>query len=117
MVVTVTCSFSEIQVWVIYSPFMQESMLQWFINTGEAANEVFVPSTLLRSNFEDSSAIPDKWSDISGSRSHDNDGHGVQPVTARTPSVVPKVASHELNSQERDFAISRYKEKRKSRRY
>ncbi|KAG8486140.1 hypothetical protein CXB51_019536 [Gossypium anomalum] len=50
-----------------------------------------------------------------------NDGPEDQQMKPQTGvgtiSALPKVAVHELNSQERETAISRYKEKKKTRRY
>ncbi|KAB5527471.1 hypothetical protein DKX38_021318 [Salix brachista] len=86
---------------------------------GEAANQVFLPSTLPRSNFEESCAVPDKEINISDSASQINDGREAepQPRTIGTLPVLPNAGTHELSSQDRDSAISRYKEKRQTRRY
>ncbi|KAL9384965.1 hypothetical protein Peur_021975 [Populus x canadensis] len=86
---------------------------------GEAANQVSFPSTLPGSNFEESCAVPEKEFNISDSASHINDGHEAepQPSTIGTLPVLPNDGTHELSSQERDSAISRYKEKKQTRRY
>ncbi|KAH8489234.1 hypothetical protein H0E87_024758 [Populus deltoides] len=86
---------------------------------GEAANQVSFPSTLPGSNFEGSYAVPEKEFNISDSASHINDGHEAepQPSTIETLPVLPNVGTRELSSQERDSAISRYKEKKQTRRY
>ncbi|KAJ6329176.1 hypothetical protein OIU77_010786 [Salix suchowensis] len=86
---------------------------------GEAANQVFLPSTLPGSNFEESCAVPDKETNISDSASHINYGREAepQPRTTGTLPVLPNAGTHELSSQDRDSAISRYKEKRQTRRY
>ncbi|KAJ6674888.1 ZINC FINGER PROTEIN CONSTANS-LIKE 10 [Salix viminalis] len=86
---------------------------------GEAANQVFLPSTLPGSNFEESCAVPEKETNISDSASHINDGREAepQPRTIGTLPVLPNAGTHELSSQDRDSAISRYKEKRQTRRY
>ncbi|KAI5565259.1 hypothetical protein POPTR_014G134601v4 [Populus trichocarpa] len=86
---------------------------------GEAANQVSFPSTLPGSNFEESRAVPEKEFNISDSASHINDGHEAepQPSTIGTLPVLPNDGTHELSSQERDSAISRYKEKKQTRRY
>ncbi|GMI85802.1 B-box protein 11 [Hibiscus trionum] len=82
----------------------ESSPLQCFNdNNVEMANPAFLPFP------EENAAVPNKHLD--SSRSIDvNDG----PEGQMQP---PKVAVHELNSQERDSAISRYKEKKKTRRY
>jgi len=96
---------------LIYLCFIQEN--------GEAANQVSFPSTLPGSNFEESYAVPEKEFNISDSASHINDGHEAepQPSTIETLPVLPNVGTRELSSQERDSAISRYKEKKQTRRY
>lgn len=99
---------------------MQTSSLRWPTDSCEAANQR--PLTLLRNHFEESFAVPDKHLDTTGctrnvSVSDGDEGRSQHPITAETSAVFPKVSVHELNSQERDSAISRYKEKRKTRRY
>ncbi|KAJ4832103.1 hypothetical protein Tsubulata_028050, partial [Turnera subulata] len=99
-------------------PDFEETLHQWCNDTEEAGNQA-VPSASLKSNFRDMLVVPDKQSGSGGSLSHANDDHEAQPQnpsTARALSLFPKVAPHELNSQERDSAISRYKEKKKTRR-
>ncbi|KAL5859029.1 hypothetical protein ACOSQ4_000325 [Xanthoceras sorbifolium] len=94
------------------------SAVQWFTDSFEATNQL--PSKLLRNNFEESSVVPDQHLDTGGCVSHSSDGHKERshlPITTEPVPVFPKVGLHELNSQERDSAISRYKEKRKTRRY
>lgn len=48
---------------------------------------------------------------------NESQGQPENPVSADTQPLVPRVAQYDLNSQERESAISRYKEKRKTRRY
>ncbi|KAK9281990.1 hypothetical protein L1049_004901 [Liquidambar formosana] len=98
----------------------EASAFQWCSDSGEATNQVFLPSTLLGSNREDSCLVPDKPSDIGSGVSHANGDHERKSqhlMITETSPVFPKVASHEFNSQERDTALSRYKEKKKTRRY
>ncbi|CAK7348244.1 unnamed protein product [Dovyalis caffra] len=92
----------------------EENLPNWFTDNGEAANEVYFPSTFPRSNYEESCAVPDNELNIGGSASHINDGHEAEPQPF-TIGVPVDVVTHELNSQERDSAISRYKEKKKTR--
>ncbi|KAL3577618.1 hypothetical protein D5086_019122 [Populus alba] len=98
--------------------YQQENLPDWLADYGEAAHQVCFPSTLPRSNFEESCAVPDKELNIIGSASHVHDDHAAepQPLTIETLPALPNVVTYELNSQERDSAISRYKEKKKTRR-
>ncbi|XP_011033605.1 PREDICTED: zinc finger protein CONSTANS-LIKE 13-like [Populus euphratica] len=86
---------------------------------GEAANQASFPSTSPGSNFEESCAVPEAEFKISDSASHINDSHEAEPQPSSIGKlpVLPNVGTHELNSQERDSAISRYKEKKQTRRY
>lgn len=101
-------------------PIVQASAFQCCTDSGEAANHFFLPNSSTRSYLEESHVVPDKHSDISCSVTHSNDGcegHSRYPIKSETSSTFQRVASHELNSQERDSALSRYKEKKKTRRY
>ncbi|KAJ6710440.1 ZINC FINGER PROTEIN CONSTANS-LIKE 10 [Salix koriyanagi] len=97
----------------------EENLPVWLADYGEAANHVFSSSTLPRSNFEESCAVPDKELNIIGSTSHIHDDHEAmpQPLTIETLPALPNAVAHDMNSQERDSAVSRYKEKKKTRRY
>ncbi|KAL4340167.1 hypothetical protein GQ457_08G021470 [Hibiscus cannabinus] len=89
----------------IVQPFLtyESSPLQW--SNVEMGNEAFT--------------VPNKQ--VDSSRSVDvNEGQMQTQMGAGNtlaPPPIPKPAVHELNSQERDSAISRYKEKKKTRRY
>ncbi|KAJ9171872.1 hypothetical protein P3X46_015178 [Hevea brasiliensis] len=99
-------------------PVYEENVFHWISDTGEAGNQVCDPSPLLRS--KESSVLPDKQPNIGGSVNRANGREEEEPqfpLSTRMISVFSKVGSHELNSQERDSAISRYKEKKKTRRY
>lgn len=101
-------------------PAFEEGLYQWFNDTEETENEGLVPCASLKSNFKDTSATPDKQHDVDGSVSHTHNEHEPQPLppaTSSALSLLPKVAPLELNSQERGSALSRYKEKKKTRRY
>ncbi|XWS76500.1 hypothetical protein CRYUN_Cryun01aG0181700 [Craigia yunnanensis] len=98
-------------------PTYESSPLQCFSDNVEMANQVFLPFP--QGYTEESAVVPDKHLDSSRTI-HVNDSLEDQlqhQIAAGTISALPKVAVHELNSQERDSAISRYKEKRKTRRY
>lgn len=99
-------------------PNYKGGAFQWGINNIELADRGF-PSKLVGSYGEESRLVPDKDLDNGGSGSHANCGHEAQThhyVGTEIIHVPPKVV-RELTSQERDTAISRYKEKKKTRRY
>ncbi|XP_057965752.1 zinc finger protein CONSTANS-LIKE 13 isoform X2 [Malania oleifera] len=105
-------------------PAYEASAFNWRSDGGEAANQVCLPSTLLRSRTEESPENSNKHSvticsvsNVSGS----DEGQLRHPIISRTSSVpssgLTKAAPHEVTSQDRETAISRYKEKKKARRY
>ncbi|CAI9781127.1 unnamed protein product [Fraxinus pennsylvanica] len=88
-------------------------------DSGEVADQDF-SSTLLGSYIDTNHLVPDKDLDVGDSPFQSNgcqEGQSRVPVNSKPLEAIPKVAARELNSQERDFAISRYKEKRKTRRF
>ncbi|XP_041016756.1 zinc finger protein CONSTANS-LIKE 13 [Juglans microcarpa x Juglans regia] len=104
----------------IESPDFGAGDFQWFSDGGQAANQFCISNSFKRSYIEESPVVPEKHSDIGGSVSHANDGNEAQSlhvIISENSSALPKVSPHELNSQERDSALSRYKEKKKTRRY
>ncbi|MBA0636895.1 hypothetical protein Godav_025435 [Gossypium davidsonii] len=103
---------------LIFFLFMQSSALRFFGDNVEMTDKVFVPFSELRGHTEECAVVPDKH--LGSSRTipvSDTLGNQQHQIDAGTVSALPKVAVHELNSQERDSAISRYKEKRKTRRF
>ncbi|PPR98082.1 hypothetical protein GOBAR_AA22589 [Gossypium barbadense] len=93
------------------------SALRFFGDNVEMTDQVFVPFSELRGHTEECAVVPDKH--LGSSRTipvSDSLGNQQHQIDTGTVSALPKVAVHELNSQERDSAISRYKEKRKTRR-
>uniref|UniRef100_A0A803NQG1 CCT domain-containing protein n=1 Tax=Cannabis sativa TaxID=3483 RepID=A0A803NQG1_CANSA len=102
-------------------PTYETPSCQWTIDGGETADQKVLvdksfSSHLKRSykDFEKHSEIDDTWCHVN------DDGHNEQPqhpMNSRAFSDFQKVPSYELTSQEREGAISRYKEKRKTRRY
>lgn len=101
-------------------PTCQAAGFKWIGDRDEPADQDFLPS-LLQKYIREDSTISNKLIDISGSINQTNDVHesiSQEPISNKTLPPFPRVAQHEfLNSQERDSAISRYKEKRKTRRY
>ncbi|KAL0419979.1 UNVERIFIED_CONTAM: Zinc finger protein CONSTANS-LIKE 13 [Sesamum radiatum] len=95
------------------------SALNWFDFTGAVEDKGF-PSTFVGSFNEMSHLVPDKDSDVGDSTGI---AHGLQevqssiPVDSKSFQGLPISGARELNTQERDSALSRYKEKRKTRRY
>lgn len=59
--------------------------------------------------------VPDLNSNNDGTASHASDGYGGQ-MNSEDSSAFPKVPSHECTLH-RESALSRYKEKKKTRRY
>ncbi|KAF5731483.1 CONSTANS-like zinc finger protein [Tripterygium wilfordii] len=99
-------------------PTCEDNVLQWLSDSGEGAPGFF-SSTVVGNHFEENHAVPEKYSD-GGNGSHTSNTHEGQPpdsIPTETVSNFPKFAPCELNSQERETAISRYKEKKKTRRY
>nr|KJB46780.1 hypothetical protein B456_008G008400 [Gossypium raimondii] len=99
-------------------PLPKSSALRFFGDNVEMTDKVFVPFSELRGHTEECAVVPDKH--LGSSRTipvSDSLGNQQHQIDAGTVSALPKVAVHELNSQERDSAISRYKEKRKTRRF
>ncbi|XVE77677.1 hypothetical protein DITRI_Ditri13aG0081300 [Diplodiscus trichospermus] len=95
-------------------PAFKSSALQCFSDNVEMANQVFLPFYT-----EESAVVPDEHLDTSRSiRANDSPEDKIQHQFAAGAILAsPKIAVCELNSQERDSAISRYKEKKKTRRY
>ncbi|VVA14110.1 PREDICTED: zinc finger [Prunus dulcis] len=85
---------------------------------GAAEKRESSPKTFIRTYLQECCVVPDKHSYNDGSASHANDGHGHGgQMNSEASSAFPKVAAHELSSQNRETALSRYKEKKKTRRY
>ncbi|KAL0435832.1 UNVERIFIED_CONTAM: Zinc finger protein CONSTANS-LIKE 13 [Sesamum radiatum] len=100
-------------------PSYETSALNWFEFTGGVEDKV-LPSTFVGSFNEMNHLVPDKDSDVGDSIGIANGLQEVQssaPVDSKPFQELPISGPRELNTQERDSAISRYKEKRKTRRY
>ncbi|KAK8486214.1 hypothetical protein V6N13_002892 [Hibiscus sabdariffa] len=100
-------------------PSYESSALWCFTDNVETTDHVFEPFSQLRGYTEETAVVPDTH--LGSSRTilvRDNlENQQQHQIDAGTTSALPKVVVHELNSQERNSAISRYKEKRKTRRY
>lgn len=98
---------------------MHSIPLQCFTDDFEISNQVFLPSAQLRGYTEETAVVPDKHLDSSRTiKVNDSPEDQLQhQIDAGTISRPSKIAVLELNSEERETAISRYKEKRKTRRY
>lgn len=99
-------------------PSYETSTLNWFDFTGGVEDKGF-PSTFVGSFNEMNHLVPDKDSDVGDCTGIANGLQEVQssiPVDSKSFQGLPISGVRELNTQERDSAISRYKEKRKTRR-
>ncbi|WCJ21409.1 Zinc finger protein CONSTANS-LIKE 13 [Euphorbia peplus] len=100
-------------------PACEDNIFHWLNDPGEPGNQECHASTLITTDFEGSPVVPNHQCNIDSlshaKGSQELEAHYLVP-TATLP-LYPKVGLHEINSQERDSAISRYKEKKKSRRY
>ena len=95
----------------------QAGEFQWHKDSSEQANQVLPPNALLSSN---TGEVPDKYSNSGVFASHTHDNNEWQPqnsLNSEALSTTPRVVPYELTSQERDSALLRYKEKKKTRRY
>ncbi|KAJ8543322.1 hypothetical protein K7X08_005845 [Anisodus acutangulus] len=98
-------------------PSSEGSGFHWCCDTGEFTDQGF-SSSLADCFIETKCLLPDRDSDVgdtSGGANEEKSHHN--PPTAETFQMVPKFSHRELNSQERETAVSRYKEKKKTRRY
>ncbi|CAI9108030.1 OLC1v1007539C1 [Oldenlandia corymbosa var. corymbosa] len=98
--------------------------VEWFSDKVDVGNQDF-PAVFFGSYIETNNAVvPDKVSEAGDSSGHMNDSHednvhGIGTDTGNGTGsfqILPRFSVRELNSQERDSAISRYKEKKKTRR-
>lgn len=98
---------------------MQATAFDWCGNKDEFADQG-LSSTFLGSYIEMNHLVLDKDMDVLDSSEQVNGSHedlSHHPINTETFQTIPKVPVRELNSQERDSALSRYKEKKKTRRY
>ena len=99
---------------------MQARLHQCFVDGGDSAHQDLLPEMSMRSHLQESYRDSEKHADVGDSLSHANNDNNEQPqhqIDSKAESDLHKVAPYELTSQERETAISRYKEKKKTRRY
>ncbi|KAL3517484.1 hypothetical protein ACH5RR_020073 [Cinchona calisaya] len=101
----------------IFGSSYEESAFQWGSDKVEDEDQDI--STFLGDNIEMNHIVPDKDSGIGESPAPTNYSNEEQlyPPETETFQILPKLYIRQLNSQQRDCAISRYKEKKKTRRY
>ncbi|PKI37169.1 hypothetical protein CRG98_042432 [Punica granatum] len=90
---------------------------QWLSDDGDMGNQASNSLAFLSSYHDGNLTNPEKQPQV-GSLSCGNEsaeGQQENPVTVNSPPVQPRAVQYDLNSQERESAISRYKEKRKTR--
>lgn len=101
----------------LFKFFLQGSTFQWCNDTGKDAEESLL-NTSFQSYLNADCLVPDKDPDSDPKLHHGdnkNETLSQNPVVTEGAQIFPKVP-HEFCSQHRDSAITRYKEKRKSRR-
>ncbi|KAG9134032.1 hypothetical protein Leryth_004723 [Lithospermum erythrorhizon] len=98
-------------------PSYEASGFHWSNNGDEFKDEIF-PSTLVSGHADTNYLVPQKDSDAGGSSNicGGQEGQSHHLVALEDIHPIPRVP-REINTQERDSALSRYKEKKKSRRY
>ncbi|XP_074278905.1 zinc finger protein CONSTANS-LIKE 13 [Silene latifolia] len=83
----------------------------------EAVNDDFQSPWLSEINVEECALFSDAKSGICSSVSHTTTGWNSQTVGTESTSVPPKVPSHEFTAADRVSAVTRYKEKKRTRRF
>ncbi|KAK9726221.1 hypothetical protein RND81_05G199300 [Saponaria officinalis] len=90
----------------------------WSNNGNEAVNDVCLSPWLTEIDFEENALNSDTKPDTCARVSHDTTGCNVElPVATESSSSRPKVSSHEFTAADRVSAVSRYKEKKRTRRF
>lgn len=98
--------------------YLQTGAQQWGDYNGGFPDQDFSP-TFFDSLIDLNHIVPDKESDVGDGSGNANGPREVlssNPADLKNVQVIPTAAIRELNSQERDSALSRYKEKKKTRR-
>lgn len=100
-----------------YVLYLQGNATDWCF-TGGVSDEGF-SSAFIDTLADMNHLVPDKDLDIGDSTVVPYNFHEIEssfPVDSKNFQLIPVTGSRELNSQERDSALSRYKEKKKTRR-
>ncbi|XP_028789126.1 zinc finger protein CONSTANS-LIKE 13-like [Neltuma alba] len=92
---------------------MQTNVLEGHRDS-ETANQVVPPNTSL---YKEEALDFHSVSTVCGNHTYLSSGGQLNSFNSENSSTTPKVASYELTSQERDSALLRYKEKKRTRRY
>ncbi|KNA20601.1 hypothetical protein SOVF_050830 [Spinacia oleracea] len=96
----------------------EESPYTWYNGTGEDVNDICLSSALSGSHIEDSALNSNTPSDMCNSTNLTTNGWNSQhPNGNESTGFTQNVATRELTSAERDSALSRYKEKKRTRRF
>ncbi|KAJ4967883.1 hypothetical protein NE237_014584 [Protea cynaroides] len=104
----------------IVVPGYKGNAIRWHSNSCKSVCSEPVPFISLESHAEESLLFHEKPAEVGGSGCHNNGGFKEQmkhPVVRESLRGLPKFGPRELTGQERDSMISRYKEKRKTRRF
>nr|XP_043636297.1 zinc finger protein CONSTANS-LIKE 13 [Erigeron canadensis] len=102
----------------VYSSY-EANPFQWCPDSSETSGLEFYSDQLVGNNTEANCIVPDEKHNNVHKSSHTNANHEGQShhtVVENAPAF-PAVALRELNNQERETALTRYKEKKKCRRY
>lgn len=104
----------------VYSSNEMVNTFQWCPDGCDAAGQELYSDQLIgRNAHETQCVVPDQKIETvnSSSLNNNNEGQSHHMMAAENAQVFPFVGIREINSQERETALSRYKEKKKSRRY
>nr|DAD33434.1 TPA_asm: hypothetical protein HUJ06_012285 [Nelumbo nucifera] len=96
------------------------SVLQWHGDCGEPADQVPISLTYSENHLEESLLVLGKPTEDCGTVSHANAGYKEQsqcPIVTESLPILARTFQHELTRIDRGSVISRYKEKKKARRY
>nr|GEV70376.1 zinc finger protein CONSTANS-LIKE 13 [Tanacetum cinerariifolium] len=100
----------------VYSPY-EENTFQWCPDSCDTEGHEFQLEQIVAHNTEGNCMVPDEKFDNIQSSSHTNANHEGQSHHTVGENVPTFPVVREINTQERETAISRYKEKKKTRRY
>ncbi|GKD89985.1 hypothetical protein Tco_1365492 [Tanacetum coccineum] len=99
----------------VYSPY-EDNTFQWCPDSCDTEGQEFHLDQIVGHNTEGNCIVPDEKFDNIPSSSHTNANHEGQSHHTVGENVQTFPLVREINTQERETAISRYKEKKKTRR-